>query len=341
MVHLTMDGQVVEAPAGSTVLQAALNAGLYIPNLCYAPDLAPYGGCRMCIVEIEGMRGFPTACSTTATEGMVVRTETPAVMKSRRMTMEMLLSDHPDNCLICRKNQRCDLQKIAAYLGISQRRLPRTERYPVMDESNPFFDRDMEKCILCGRCVRTCAEVTQVNAIDFLNRGFSTKIGVFLDLPLVESRCVSCGECLATCPTGALVEKQAIPSATREVHTVCTYCGCGCTLYLQMRGDRIIGVRGDPDNEASEGHLCVKGRFGYDFVHSPDRLTTPLIRKDGELQPASWDEALDLVAAKLAEHRGAFASLASAKCTNEENYLLQKFTRAVMGTNNIDHCARR
>jgi formate dehydrogenase alpha subunit len=272
---------------------------------------------------------------------MVVHTETPSLMAARRLTVELLLSDHPVNCLVCRKNQRCDLQHLAAYLGITERRLTPTGRVGLIDDSNPFFERDPEKCILCGRCVRACAEITQVNAIDFLHRGFATKIGAFLDQPLAESRCVYCGECLATCPTGALVEKSYYALPTREVHTVCPYCGCGCSMYLQMRGDRIVSVRGDPANEASQGHLCVKGRFGWDFVHHPDRLKTPLIRKDGRLQPASWDEALDLVADKFAHNLGAFAVMASAKCTNEENYLLQKFARAVMSTNNIDHCARR
>jgi len=339
-IRLTIDGQEVEARRGVTVLEAAQAAGIYIPTLCSDPDLEPYGACRLCIVEIEGMRGLPPACTTPAADGMVVHTETPAVNKVRHTTVELLIADHPSDCLTCPKNQQCDLQKVAAYLGVTQQRFRKTTRLLPIDTSNPFFDRDLNYCILCGKCVRICDEVLGVGAITLAFRGYASKVVTFDDGLLLDSNCVSCGECVAHCPVGALAVKDAKPP-TREVATTCPYCGVGCGIYLGIRNEQVIGVRGNREG-VNKGSLCVKGRFGIaEFVHHPERLTTPLIRRNGELTEASWDEALDLVASKLAKYSpDEVAVVSSAKCTNEENYVIQKLARVVLGTNNVDHCAR-
>jgi len=339
-IRLTINGQEVIAEKGMTVLEAAQFAGIYIPTLCYDPDLEPYGGCRLCVVEIEGMRGLPTACTTPAADGMVVHTETPAVNKVRRIAVDLFIADHPMDCLTCPKNQRCDLQKVAAYLGITERRLPRTDRPLPVDASNPFFYLDRKYCILCGKCVRACDEIACVNALEIVDRGYPSRVSPFADRPLLESICQSCGECVVRCPVNALMPKDAM-LPTREVETICPYCGVGCGMYLGIRDNRIVSVRGDRENPANKGRLCVKGRFGIaEFVHHQERLTTPLIRREGKLVEASWDEALDLVAGKLADYMGQVAVISSAKCTNEDNYIIQKFARLVLGTNNVDHCAR-
>ncbi len=345
-ISLTIDVHKIEARPGMTVLEAALAAGIYIPNLCADPDLHPYGACRACIVEIEGMRGLPASCTVTVTDGMKVRTETPLVEKTRRTTVELLLADHPDDCLSCAKNQRCSLQKVAAYVGVEDRRFPRMDRSVAVDDSNPFFTYDMNKCILCGKCVRVCDEIQGLGAISFVNRGYATKVDTFLERPMIDSICESCGQCEAKCPTGAITVKN-YQQPTRKVKTICSYCGVGCGILLQVRGSKVIGSEGDFESPVNHGSLCVKGRFGMEFVNHQDRLTKPLVRKDGQLVESTWEEALEIVTSKLAEYArpggdggSAFAALSSAKCTNEENYLLQKFTRGVMGTNSIDHCAR-
>jgi len=345
VISLTIDGQKVTVPEGATVLEAAREAGIYIPTLCYDPDLEPYGACRMCIVQIEGERGLPTACTTRAADGMVVHTDTEEVNRVRRVICEMLIADHPADCLTCSSNQRCELQKVASYLGLTQRRMATTERAPALDESNPFFIRDLNKCILCGRCWRACLELRGVGAIEMAGRGRESRVATFGDLPIRESVCESCGECVDRCPVGALVPRAEVLPPTRQVNTTCPYCGCGCGLTLGVRGGRIVRVRGDTEHPVNRGSLCAKGRFGLDFVGAPDRLTTPLVRRDGSLEEASWDEALELVARRFREIKAAhgpdaLAGLSSAKCTNEENYLFQKFMRAVLGTNNVDHCAR-
>jgi predicted molibdopterin-dependent oxidoreductase YjgC len=340
-ITLTINGHTVNAKSGMTVLEAAQASSIYIPTLCWYPDLKPYGGCRICTVEIEGMRGLPTSCTTTVTEGMKVHTETETVNNARRTVVELLIADHPVDCLTCSADQRCELQKVAAYLGMTHLRFPRTLRDYPADESNPFFTLDRNKCILCARCTRTCDEITCVGAIDMANRGYNMKVATFADGTLFDSICRSCGECVVRCPVGALTPKQNIPP-TEEVETICPYCGVGCTMYLGVRGEKIVSVRGKMTGPANKGKLCVKGRYGItEFVHHPERLTTPLIRKNGKLEAASWDEALELIASKLKDYKPQeMAVISSAKCTNEENYVIQKFTRAVLGTNNIDHCAR-
>ena len=364
-IRLTIDGQEVKAKPGMTVLEAAQSADIYIPTLCADPDLKPYGGCRLCIVEIEKLRGFPTSCTTPVTEGMVVKTNTDAVNEVRRTVVELLLSDHPSECLICHrrercgpfdiclrnvavtercvtcaKNEHCELQDIVDYLGITELPFKHTERsYPV-DTSNPFFYRDLAKCVLCGKCVRVCDEVLGVGAVAVINRGFGSKVATFGDKPIIDSNCVSCGECVARCPVGALMPKVT-ERPTKEVATTCTYCGVGCGLYLGVRDGKVMSVRGKREDTVNNGFLCVKGRFGFDFIHHQDRLKSPLIKKNGKFVEASWDEALELVATKLGGYKpDELAVISSAKCTNEDNYVAQKFARAVLGTNNVDHCAR-
>ena len=341
-VTLTIDGMRLAAEEGKTIMETARENGVYIPHLCYHPDLKPVGVCRLCMVEIEG-RGLTISCMTPVEEGLSVRTESAEIDKVRRVAVELLIANHHADCLSCAQNNQCELQRIAAYVGIESERLERLRAPAAMtpiDHSNPFFDRDPNKCILCGICVRTCEELQNISAIDYGFRGFDTTISTFGDKPIKESICESCGECVVRCPVGALTPRRfEVPA--REVKTTCPYCGVGCGFYLGIRGAKIVSVRGDTENPVNKGSLCVKGRFGYDFVNHPDRLTKPLIRRNGNFVEAGWEEALKLAAEKFARYRpeqlGVFSS---AKITNEENYLVQKFARAVLGTNNVDHCAR-
>ena len=365
-ITLTINGQEVSATGGMTVLEAARSADIYIPTLCHYPDLEPYGGCRLCVVEIEKTRGLPTACTTPATDGMKVTTESPAINEVRRTALELILSTHPcdcldchrrercgpydvclrhvavtDRCVVCPANENCELQQVVDYLGVHKLSIPRDTTPRTVDNSNPFFDLDRNRCILCARCVRACQEITGVGAIDMAYRGYNMKVATFGDTTLMDSICGSCGECMVRCPVGAMMPKESV-RPEREVKTVCPYCGVGCSMYLGVKGGKIVGVRGDEQGPVNQGRLCVKGRFGIaEFVNHKDRLTTPLIRKNNRLVEASWDDVLSLVASKLGNYRGdEVAVISSAKSTNEDNYVMQKFARAVLGTNNVDHCAR-
>jgi len=361
-LRITIDGRKVSVPAGATVLEAARKAGIYVPTLCHDPYLKPYGACRLCIVQIEGLRGWPTSCTTPVQEGMVVATETEEIQRIRRGIVELAIADHPVDCLTCFKSDECELLEVARYLGVEKQSIDRLRRPAVdkpLDTSNPAFDFDPNKCILCGKCVRVCDEIQGLGAIDLAGRGYHVRVSTFAGKPWAESICQTCGECVQRCPTGALIPKNlVIPQ--REIKTLCPFCGVGCSIQLGIRGNRIVRARGDVDSPVSQGGLCVKGRFGLDFVNHPDRLTQPLIRKEGMprsiraeeiteisdiFRTATWEEALELVARRLQEigdsaGAGSLGVLSSAKCTNEENYLLQKFARAVLGTNNVDHCAR-
>jgi formate dehydrogenase alpha subunit len=341
-VTITIDGIKISAEEGMTVLQAAQANGMYIPNLCNHPDLRPAGLCRVCLVKQDDWK-VTISCKLPVKDGMVISTEDPEVQQIRKNTVELIIADHPMTCLTCEADSNCELQRVAHYVGItpdSINRYRRSMRSIPLDKSNPFFDIDHNKCILCGICVRTCDELQNINAIDYSQRGVTSLISTLGNKPIAESRCESCGECVVRCPVAALAPKNSL-QPMREVKSVCSYCGVGCGIKLGVRGDKIVSVRGDKENPVNKGSLCVKGRYGYNFINHPERLTTPLVKKDGELVEASWDEALDRIAEKFSQHKGdQFAALASARITNEDNYLIQKFTRAVMGTNNIDHCAR-
>ncbi len=347
MINLTIDDKQIEVAEGTTVLEAAQQLDIDIPTLCHDSRLKPFGACRLCVVEIEGMAKPVTSCTTPATEGMTVKTRTPRLQRLRKTTVELLLSDHPNDCMVCVSAGDCKLQDLAYAFGIRKNRFAGEMRDHNRVDKNPFIYRVQDKCVMCGLCVRVCEEVQGVGAIGFAERGFEATItppfGHDLD-------CEFCGQCVSVCPTGALSGKvwMGKPRLTgvEKTDTTCTYCGCGCNITLHSHGDEVFKVTSDADNH-NRGWLCVKGRFGFEFINSKDRLTTPLIRREkgGELEPASWDEALDLVASRLLdikkEHGSdAVAGLTSARCTNEENYLFQKMFRAGLGTNNVDHCAR-
>jgi len=367
MVTLTIDGRKITIRKLSTVLDAVRKLDIPLPTLCHHPALTPYGGCRLCIVEIKGLARPITACTTPVTEGMEVTTTSPNLERMRRTTLELILSDHPNDCMTCERAGDCTLQELAYFYGVKENRFIGERRIYKKKDNNPFVERDMEKCILCGQCVRVCDEVEGVGAIDFTHRGFRTKISPPYEKDL---DCEFCGQCVAVCPTGALTGKMWVQMGRQnleEIDTVCSYCGCGCNLTLHVRRNKIIRISSKPET-INEGWLCAKGRFGYGFVHSPERLTKPLIRiapKESQelkdeyqmsnsalgtrysslFREASWEEALDYVAERLKEVKRTYgpdsiAGLASARCTNEENYLFQKCMRAAIGTNNVDHCAR-
>jgi len=358
MVNLKIDGKKVTVRKLSTILDAARKLDIPIPTLCHHPELSPYGGCRLCLVEIKGSPKPVTSCTTFARDGMEILSTSPQIEKMRRTTLELILSDHPKDCMVCERAGDCKLQEYAYFYGIRDNRFEGERRVYTKKDNNPFIERDMEKCILCGKCVRICDEIQGVGAIDFAYRGLKTKI-----VPAFERDldCEFCGQCVSVCPTGALTGRMWAHKGRqsfKEVDTVCPYCGCGCNLTLHMRRNEVIRVSSKEDT-INEGWLCAKGRFGYGFIHSNERLTKPLIRtapkcnqksEDKSLIPdlfkeVSWDEAFDYIAANLKEIKDkygpdAIGGLSSARCTTEENYLFQKFMRAAIGTNNVDHCAR-
>ena len=338
-------------PAGTTVLKAARAAGVDIPTLCHDPELESPGACRLCVVEIPGMRNLPASCVTTVAEGMEVRTDSQAVVEARQTILELLLANHPVDCLTCGKNGNCRLQDYAYLYGVREDRFQGEKHSYPPEEDNPFIVRDMNKCILCGKCVRMCAEIQGNNVVDFAYRGFNTKVAPALDGGLAgpDSNCVFCGNCVSVCPVGALAERDMLGKGRyweiERVRSTCPYCGTGCTLDLNVRDGRVIGVTSVEDGDVNGRALCVKGRFGYGFINHPDRLRTPLIKRDGQFEEATWDEALALIAGRLGTVKhdhgpGAIGVFSSARCTNEENYLMMKLARAVFGTNNVDHCAR-
>lgn len=349
MMTLTIDGILIQAEPGTYILDAAEAAGIEIPNLCYIKGIAPDASCRLCLVEIEGQRGMATSCSTKVADGMVVHTQTPALREQRREILDLMLSHHPADCFTCQQNGDCKFQDYCYEYGVSKSSYEGAlaARIPT-DGSNPFFYYDPTYCILCRRCINVCDKIVGANAIGMEQRGFATYVAPPLEKKWAESDCVSCGNCVFHCPVGALLPKQRNKrfriTDVDLVRTTCPYCGVGCQLNLMVRHQKVVGVR-PADGPANRGILCVKGSFSYNFIHHEDRLKTPLIKRHGVFEEATWDEALDLIVAKLKEIREAsgphaIAGLSSARIPNEDNYVMQKLFRQAIGTNNIDHCAR-
>jgi len=352
-VACLIDGRAVTVPAGTTVMRAAALAGGSIPKLCATDNLKQFGSCRLCLVEIDGMRGTPASCTTPVVDGMTVHTQTPRLEKLRRGVMELYISDHPLDCLTCSANNDCELQDQAAAVGL------RDVRYgyeganhleaPV-DTSNPYFDFDPAKCITCSRCVRACDEVQGTLALTIDGRGFASKVSAGLASDsFLSSECVSCGACVQACPTASLQEKtvKAIGKPERSVVTTCAYCGVGCTFRAEMRGEQLVRMVPWKDGKANRGHSCVKGRFAWGYAQHQERILKPMIRDtiDQPWREVSWDEALGYAAARLntirdTYGRNALGGITSSRCTNEETFLVQKLIRAGFGTNNVDTCAR-
>jgi formate dehydrogenase alpha subunit len=368
-ITLTIDGEEVEAKSGATVLEAAKQAGIYIPTLCYQSSLSPFGACRLCVVEIEKMRGFPSSCTTPATDNMVVHTNTSRIQELRRGILELILSEHPYFCAICERRERCEsfspgiqktsvvvgchtcpkkgkceLQKVVEFVGLNDISLTYHPReLPILKDS-PFIDRDYNLCILCGRCVRVCHESIGVSAIAFTYRGPKALVGTAFGSSLQDSGCQFCGACVDVCPSGSLVERAARWEGVcdQSILTTCPYCGIGCQLNLEVQDGNVASSM--PSEEGvNHGLACVKGRFAIRGpIHHPSRLKSPLIRRDGKLETATWEETENLIAGKLINYKDEqFAVICSSTCTNEDYYIAQKFARVVMNSNNIDHQSSR
>jgi len=351
-ITVTIDGQEISAKPGQTILECARNLGIFIPTLCHYENTTNVGACRVCVVEVENARSLVASCCMPVSPGMVVRTNTPAVRAAQKMIVELLWSSGDHNCLVCERNGHCELQDLVYWLKIDKPRFPIESPNHALDDSNTMIYRDLNKCVLCGRCIRACNEIQVNEVLDFSMRGSHAKVGPAFDDDYINSSCVFCGECLQVCPTGAITFKQAKfagrPWELHKVRTTCTYCGVGCQMDIYIKDNKVVKVMGNREyGQPNNGSLCVKGRFGMDFISHPDRLKKPLIRynKNEELKETTWEEAYAFIADKLSAIKkkngsDSIAGLASARCTNEENYLFQKFIRAVIGTNNVDHCAR-
>ncbi len=371
---VVIDGRELSFEQDETIFQVARRNGINIPTLCLLRGASPTGNCRVCLVEVEGVEDLITSCSEPAISGMVIRTSTPKVVEGRCASLEKLLASGNHNCLVqgldmdswtdfqlkamdpdahrelCPAYGECQLQDLAVRYGVRLNRFVPVEDVHPVEDVNPLIVRDLSRCILCGKCVKACNEIQVNNAISFDDIDSPTRVIAGEDSSLKDSDCVFCGECVQACPVGALVVKKdfrqgGLDQDVKQVRTTCSYCGVGCQLYLHVKDNNVVRVTGVEDVKPNYGSLCVKGRFGYDFINDPQRLKRPLIKENGEFREASWDEALDLVAERLAfikKEAGpdSIGVLCSARITNEENYLSQKFARVVIGTNNVDHCAR-
>jgi formate dehydrogenase alpha subunit len=377
-VTITLDGREVSGHSGITILDLSRESGIDIPTLCYDPYLTSIGACRMCMVENEQTRTLVASCVTPISPGMVINTHSPRVIEHRKNIVKLLLASHPDSCLVCDKGNHCQLRQLASDMGIGLVEFQKIPQMSAIEEVNPFIERDLSKCILCAKCIRACQELVVEGAIDYFQRGFSNKPATLNNLPLEDSECTFCGTCVVLCPTGALTEKDRAYRGTTKttVQTTCPFCGCGCCISLEVKDKHIVrvspgkkdsvypvrnsgrydskpsgalnpaaGQRGSISNGVNHCTLCVRGSYGYDFIHSADRLTKPLVKRNETFVDVSWDQVLELVATefkRLKDEHGpnCLAILGSSKCTNEENYLLQRFARCVLGTNNIDNGSR-
>ncbi len=362
-VTLTIDGKDVTVPEGTSVMRASMEAGIQVPKLCATDMVDAFGSCRLCLVEVEGRNGTPASCTTPASEGMVVHTQTERLKKIRKGVMELYISDHPLDCLTCAANGDCELQDMAGAVGLRDVRYgyegenhvqvrqngEENPRYMAKDETNPYFTYDPSKCIVCSRCVRACEEVQGTFALTIEGRGFESRVSPGMHENFLDSECVSCGACVQACPTATLQEKSVIEIGQPEhsVVTTCAYCGVGCSFKAEMRGEELVRMVPYKDGKANRGHSCVKGRFAYGYASHKDRILNPMIREnvDDPWQEVSWEEALRFTADKFkgiqAKYgKGALGGITSSRCTNEETFLVQKLIRAGFGNNNVDTCAR-
>jgi formate dehydrogenase alpha subunit len=345
-VKLTINGKTYETEWGKTILEVARENNIWIPTLCYDRRLDPYGGCRICLVEVQGARQLLTSCTTIAGEGMVVNTESENVIKTRKGILDYILSDHPLECMTCEATGCCELQDLAYTMGVKgDKYRDEDKRGGVIPDRNELIYRETPKCIRCGRCVRICSEVQQDYAIEFGGRGFQMWVATPFGESLLDGTCVLCGQCVSTCPTAALLEKKAMGKGrsfqVKKVRSTCGYCSIGCQIDIHTNHNGIIKITSEVGTVPNNGNLCMKGRFAYDFINHPDRLDTPLIRRSGNLEKTGWEDAYDFISKKLKNMKSKYGNdsisfISSGRCTNEENYLMQKFARAVIGTNNID-----
>src|SRR6195952_4310297 len=354
-ITLEIDGNSVTVPKGTSLMRAAVDAGINVPKLCATDSLEAFGSCRLCLVEIEGRRGYPASCTTPAEAGMKVRTQTPKLQELRKGVMELYISDHPLDCLTCSANGDCELQDMAGVTGLRNVRYGVGEAAgahhldDVKDESNPYFTHDPSKCIVCNRCVRACEETQGTFALTITGRGFESRVSAGQSESFMESECVSCGACVQACPTATLQEKSIINLGQPEhsVITTCAYCGVGCGFKAEIKGSQVVNMVPWKDGKANEGHSCIKGRFAWGYATHKDRITKPMIRANitDPWQEVSWEVALGHAASEFrriqARHgRNSIGGITSSRCTNEEAYLVQKLVRTAFGNNNVDTCAR-
>ncbi|HQT78292.1 MAG: formate dehydrogenase, partial [Rhodospirillales bacterium 20-64-7] len=352
MVTLTVDGHAVTVPEGTSIMRASMEAGIKVPKLCATDSLNSFGSCRLCLVEIEGRAGTPASCTTPVAPGMKVHTVSDKLRKLRRGVMELYISDHPLDCLTCAANGDCELQDTAGEVGLREVRYGyqgENHLSAPTDNSNPYFQFDASKCIVCSRCVRACEEVQGTFALTIQGRGFDSKVAAGMDEPFLTSECVSCGACVQACPTATLMEKSVVELGQPEhsVITTCAYCGVGCNFKAEMRGDQVVRMVPWKDGKANHGHSCVKGRFAYGYATHPDRILKPMMRDriSDPWQEVTWDQAFARIAADFKRIQAQYGKdsvgvITSSRCTNEEAYLVQKLTRAAFGNNNTDTCAR-
>ncbi len=350
-VNLTIDGVSVSVPEGTSVMHAASLSGVTVPKLCATDSLEPFGSCRLCLVEIEGRRGYPASCTTPVAEGIKVHTQTPKLADMRRGVMELYISDHPLDCLTCATNGDCELQDMAGAVGLRDVRYGyegENHLKSVKDTSNPYFTFDPSKCIVCSRCVRACEEVQGTFALTIQGRGFDSKVSAG-NKDFKDSECVSCGACVQACPTATLIENTIIEAGVPEhsVTTTCAYCGVGCSFHAEMKGEEVVRMTPNKDGGANHGHSCVKGRFAWGYATHKDRITTPMIRKSihDPWEKVTWDVAINYAASEIQRiqkkyGRDSVGAISSSRCTNEEVYVVQKLVRAALGNNNVDTCAR-
>ncbi len=352
LVTLTIDGQSVQVAEGTSIMRAAMEAGIQVPKLCASDMLDSFGSCRICLVEVEGRNGLPASCTTPVANDMVVRTQTERLKQVRKGVMELYISDHPLNCLTCSANGDCELQDTAGDVGLREVRYGYEGENHIVaekDESNPYFTYDPSKCIVCSRCVRACEEVQGTFALTIEGRGFDARVSASAHEAFMDSECVSCGACVQACPTATLNEKSviAIGKPEHSVITTCAYCGVGCTFKAEMRGEEVVRMVPYKDGKANHGHSCVKGRFAWGYTTHRERITTPMIREKitDPWRECTWQEALDRAAGEFKRiqgqyGRGSIGGISSSRCTNEETFLVAKLVRTAFGNNNIDTCAR-